>query len=130
MGKNVIFSGDVADVTPYLKAMDVGCLISQYEGFSNSVLENMAMGLPMIVTNVGGNAEAVVHEQNGLLIAPRDTDAFCSAMIELYSNLERRLKMGRSSRRLVEEKFTLEQMCKRHAALYLSLLRACRSLSR
>jgi glycosyltransferase involved in cell wall biosynthesis len=122
-GKNVIFAGDVTDVVPYLKAMDVGCLISQYEGFSNSVLENMAMGLPMIVTNVGGNAEAVIHRQNGLLIAPRDLDAFCDSLIDLHSNPGKRLDMGRRSRQLVEEKFSLDQMCKKHAALYLSLVR-------
>jgi glycosyltransferase involved in cell wall biosynthesis len=122
MGKRVIFAGDVADVVPYLKTMDLGCLISQYEGFSNSVLECMAVGLPMIVSDVGGNAEAVIHQQNGLLIPPRDIEAFCSALIELHANPRKRLDMGRRSRQLVEEKFTLDQMCGRHAKLYQSLL--------
>jgi len=88
------------------------------------VVENMAVGLPMIVTNVGGNAEAVIHQQNGLLIAPRDIDAFCGSLIDLHTNPRKRLEMGRRSRQLVEEEFTLDQMCKKHAALYLSLLRA------
>jgi glycosyltransferase involved in cell wall biosynthesis len=123
-GKHIVFAGDVADVTPYLKAMDVACLISQYEGFSNSIVESMAVGLPMIVTDVGGNREAVIHQQNGLLIAPRDIDAFRDALVDLHSNPKRRLAMGRRSRQLVEEKFTLERMCEKHAVLYQSLLRA------
>jgi glycosyltransferase involved in cell wall biosynthesis len=122
MGKRVFFSGDVSDVTPYLKAMDVGCLTSRYEGFSNSVVESMAMGLPMILTNVGGNAEAVIHQENGLLIAPGDIDAFRDSLIELYSNQAKRVAMGRRSRQLVEQKFTLDEMCKRHEALYRSLI--------
>jgi glycosyltransferase involved in cell wall biosynthesis len=121
-GKRVIFSGDVTDVAAYLKAMDVGCLISRYEGFSNSVIETMAVGLPVIVTDVGGNAEAVIHEQNGLLIAPGNVEAFCGALVELHSNPGKRLAMGHRSRQLVEEKFTLKEMCRRHEALYHSLV--------
>jgi glycosyltransferase involved in cell wall biosynthesis len=119
----VVFAGDVGDVARYLKAMDVGCLIpGKNEGFSNSVLEKMAMGLPLIVTNVGGNAEAVIDQQNGLVIPPGDAHAFCQALIEIYSDPAKRLEMGRRSRQLVEEKFTLQRMCKNHEMLYLSLL--------
>jgi glycosyltransferase involved in cell wall biosynthesis len=82
----------------------------------------MAVGLPMIVTNVGGNSEAVIHQQNGLLIRPRDADSFFNALVDLYSNPGMRLEMGRRSRQIVEERFTLKQMAKRHEALYLSLV--------
>lgn len=119
----VVFPGAVSDVGRYLKAMDVGCLIpGKNEGFSNSVLEKMAVGLPLIVTDVGGNAEAVTDQQNGLVIPPDDPDAFCQALIELHSDPATRLRMGRRSRQLVEEKFTLQRMCKNHEMLYLSLL--------
>jgi glycosyltransferase involved in cell wall biosynthesis len=116
--------GDVADVVTYLHAMDVGCLLpGQNEGFSNSVLEKMAVGLPMIVSNVGGNAEAVAHRKNGLVIPPRDVDAFRDALLALHADRAERLRMGRASRQLVEAKFTLRQMCQEHEALYLTLMK-------
>lgn len=119
----IFFPGDVSDVTPYMRALDVGCLVpGNNEGFSNSIIEMMAMGLPMIVTDVGGNAEAVIDGQNGMVIPPRDSDALCSGLTEIYRHPEMRLEMGRKSRQLVEERFTLRQMCVNHENLYLSLL--------
>lgn len=113
---------DVSDVAAYLHAMDVGCLLpSGNEGFSNSVLEKMAVGLPLIVSSVGGNSEAVVHGDNGLVIPPRDVGAFRRALVALYSDAPRRLSMGHRSRQRIEEKFTLDRMCSEYEALYLSL---------
>ena len=61
-----VFAGEVTDVRPWLWAMDVGCLTpGSNEGFSNAVIEQMATGLPMIVTDVGGNAEAVADGKTG-----------------------------------------------------------------
>ncbi len=121
--KKIIFTDAINDVSSILKAMDVGCLIpGKNEGFSNSILEKMAMGLPLIVSDVGGNAEAVINNQNGLVISPSDKDAFCKALVEIYSDSARRLQMGRRSRQLVEEKFTLQGMCDAHQALYESLI--------
>ena len=114
---------DVTDVAGYLHAMDLGCLLpAGNEGFSNSVLEKMAVGLPMIVTDVGGNAEAVIDGDNGRVIPPRDAEAFRRALIGIYSDPTARAQMGQRSRQLVEEKFTLQRMCEAHAALYLSLM--------
>ena len=56
----MIFAGQVADVRPYLRALDVACLVpGGNEGFFNSIIEKMAMGLPLVVSDVVGNAEAV-----------------------------------------------------------------------
>jgi glycosyltransferase involved in cell wall biosynthesis len=114
---------DATDVRAYLHAMDVGCLLPNgNEGFSNSVLEKMAVGLPVIVTDVGGNAEAVTDGDNGRVIPPGDVDAFRRALVTLYANPAERQRMGQRSRQLVEEKFTLQRMCGEHAALYSSLM--------
>ena len=60
LAPRTVFAGEITDVRPWLWAMDVGCLTpGSNEGFSNAVIEQMATGLPMIVTDVGGNAEAV-----------------------------------------------------------------------
>jgi glycosyltransferase involved in cell wall biosynthesis len=121
----IVFAGDVADVSGHLQAMDVGCLIpGSNEGFSNAVLEKMAMGLPLIVTNVGGNAEAVLHGQNGLVIPPGDSGAFYEALLQMHSNAAQREEMGRKSRLFVEQKFTLQRMCEAHERLYSSIASA------
>jgi glycosyltransferase involved in cell wall biosynthesis len=118
----VVLTGDVRDVTPYLAAMDVGCLVSgSNEGFSNAVLEMMAAGLPMIVTDVGGNAEAVLQDDNGFVIPPLDAGALQQALLDSYADQSRRAAMGRRARQLAEEKFSLKRMCDDHARLYLSL---------
>ncbi len=115
----VRFTGAVHDVQQYVEAMDVGCLVpGSNEGFSNAVLENMAMGLPMIVTDVGGNAEAVADGDNGIVIAPNDARAFGAALVTMYADGARRARMGRRSRELVEEKYSLEGMWRDHAKLY------------
>jgi glycosyltransferase involved in cell wall biosynthesis len=117
--KTIVFAGAVSDVARYLKAMDVGCLIpGGNEGFSNAVLEKMAVGLPMVVSDVGGNAEAVLDRQNGIVIPPSDVDAFRDALVEIFRDPARRLEMSRRSRQLVEERFTLKQMWESHMALY------------
>ncbi len=122
LGPRTLFAGEIADVVPYLWSMDVGCLTpGSNEGFSNAVVEQMAVGLPMIVTDVGGNAEAVVHGENGRVIPPLDAGAFAQALIDLHENPVHAVAMGRASRRRVEERFSLDQMCAAHADLYRSL---------
>jgi glycosyltransferase involved in cell wall biosynthesis len=121
-GTRIIFTGDVPDVFRYLYAMDVACLVpGGNEGFSNAVLESMAVGLPMVVTNVGGNPEAVVDGANGFVIPPRDVGEFSRAIVRMHSEPALREAMGARSRQRVEEKFSLTAMCNSHARLYESL---------
>lgn len=116
-----VFAGDVPDVWNALRAVDIGCLLSAKEGFSNAVVEKMACGLPMIVSDAGGNSEAVVHRDNGYVIPPGDTRACADALRELATGHDLRLAMGRRSRQLVLDNFSLRQMCERHAKLYREL---------
>jgi L-malate glycosyltransferase len=122
LATRIQFAGDVVDVLPYLWAMDVGCLTpGSNEGFSNAVLEQMAVGLPMIVSNVGGNAEAVIDGHNGLVVAPLDAAALGKALVSVHADRTRAAAMGRASRSRVEEHFSLKRMCAEHTKLYLSL---------
>ncbi len=117
-----MFVGAVRDVHAYLHAMDVACLIpGANEGFSNAVLEKMATGLPLVVTDVGGNAEAVSHGCNGFVIPPKDVRALVEALTTLHANAAMRRVMGRESRRLVEKQFSLERMWRAHIELYRAL---------
>jgi glycosyltransferase involved in cell wall biosynthesis len=121
--EKTLFAGDVADVLPWVWAMDIGCLTpGSNEGFSNAVIEQMSAGLAMIVTDVGGNAEAVADGENGIVVAAGDAAALAQALLRLANDVPLRREMGRASRRRVEENFSLEQMCARHAQLYREIL--------
>jgi L-malate glycosyltransferase len=123
LASRTTFTGDVADVLPLLWAMDVGCLTpSGNEGFSNAVIEQMAAGLPMVVTDVGGNSEAVINKGNGLVIPPQNPSALCEALLHMYRGPEATAAMGRASRSFAQQRFSLQRMCTEHESLYRSVL--------
>lgn len=121
-GIDTVFAGAVQDVQPLLHAMDVACLVpGANEGFSNAVLEKMASGLPLVVTNIGGNAEAVIAGRNGAVIPPNDAGALARALVAMHADRSRRRAMGCESRKVAEEKFSLERMWRSHEELYRAL---------
>jgi L-malate glycosyltransferase len=125
-----VFPGEVSDVLPCIWSFDVGCLTpGRNEGFSNAVVEQMAVGLPMVVTNVGGNAEAVADGETGFVVPAQDAAALSRALVELYRDPQRAALMGRAARRRAVERFSQERMCAEHARLYLSLWRPDREAS-
>jgi glycosyltransferase involved in cell wall biosynthesis len=114
--------GPVDDVRSYLRAFDVACLVPKLnEGFSNSILEKMATGLPVIVTDIGGNKEAVEQDRNGYVIAPTDRQQLVRHLQTLYADTQLRARMSDASRQRVEQLFSLQEMIRRHAHLYQSL---------
>lgn len=106
--------GAQTDVLPYLSAMDIGVLSSLAEGFSNSLLEYMAAGLPAIATDVGGNREAL--EDTGILVPPDDPASLAEAILRLRS-LELRQQLGHAARQRVE-RFSLKQAEQRMEEIY------------
>ncbi len=84
--------GRQADIPGFLSAFDIAVQSSESEGFSNSVLEYLAAGLPVIATNVGGNSEAIGDA--GILVAPRDPAALASAISSLIADSAKRLRLG------------------------------------
>jgi len=122
LSDHVLFVGRTDDVTQYINLFDVACLVpGENEGFSNSIIEKMAMNLPLIVTDVGGNSESVLDGFNGYVIPPRDSNALSQSILELYHNPEKRKRMGQMSRKRVEEHFTITKMIKQHEDYYESL---------
>lgn len=119
----VTFTGSVNDVRPSLHALDIACLVpSMNEGFSNSIIEKMALGLPLVVTRIGGNAEAVDDGNTGFVIPPRDLASLLKGFNRLHDDAGLRARMGAAARRRTEELFSLPQMIRRHETLYRSLL--------
>jgi glycosyltransferase involved in cell wall biosynthesis len=119
---NVRFLGARDDVRNLLAASDVNLLSSHEEGFSNTVLEGMAAQLPSIVTDVGGNSEAIVHGQCGLVVPPRQPDRFAAAIERLAGDAGLRLAMGKSALARARRDFSLEACVARHRDLYAALL--------
>jgi glycosyltransferase involved in cell wall biosynthesis len=114
--------GSRADVPALLASADIGILCSHEEGFSNAILEGMVAGVPMVVTNVGGNAEAVIDQKTGLVVPPHDPAALGAAILSLASNAELRKRMGKAGRRRAEIHFSLDQCVKHYDALYRDLM--------
>lgn len=114
--------GERNDVPEVMRGLDCFVLPSLAEGISNTILEAMASGLPVIATNVGGNADLVVAEQTGILIPPADPESMARAIIRMAKQADTRQSMALSGRRLVEEKFSMNAMVASYQGTYDKLL--------
>jgi sugar transferase (PEP-CTERM/EpsH1 system associated) len=117
----VIFLGTSHRVPELLNAMDVYVLPSVAEGLSNSLLEAMASGLPVIATAVGGNPEVVDDGKSGLLFPVGDSARLAEMLLRLMSQPEVRLEMAQRALRRAREEFSIESMVEKYASLYQSL---------
>jgi glycosyltransferase involved in cell wall biosynthesis len=124
--RKLMFLGVRSDVDRLLSASDVALLCSHQEGFSNAILESMAAGLPMIVTNVGGNSEAVLDGKTGLVVPARDPEALAAAIIHLAGDPELRQRLGSAGRERVASQFSLEACMAKYQSLYRGLLQGKR----
>ena len=117
-----IFMSGVTDIREYLSAVDIFVLPSRSEGFSNAIIEAMAASLPVVATNVGGNAEAIKDGVTGFIVPSEDVGALSDAITRLLSDPSMAKEMGASGRALVVEKFTIAAMMLQITAVYSSLL--------
>ena len=116
---NICLLGERRDVPLLLAASDIGVLpATRNEGFSNAILESMAAGLPMVVTNVGGNAEAVCDGETGIVVPPQDRDDLAAAILALASDPDLRRKMAMRAKAKVAKKFSLEASVESYIAVY------------
>lgn len=106
------------DVSSLLAASDVGLLCSHEEGFSNAILEGMRASLPMIVTDVGGNAEAVSHGLTGLVVPPHNPKGLGKAICSLLETPDLARKMGQNGRKRLEALFSLDQCVEAYHEVY------------
>jgi len=119
---NIQFLGERSDVPRMLAAADFGLLVSHEEGFSNAILESMAASLPMIVTDVGGNPDAVENEKTGLVVPAHDPDAISEAILRLARDPKLRRRFGAAGRDRVNQRFSMDRCAEAHAELYEELL--------
>ena len=121
IGRNVLWLGERSNPQELLAAADLGVLPSHQEGFSNSLIEKMAQGLPVIATRVGGNSDAVVDGESGWLVPVADPTALGAAIAAVYEDARLQVRMGAAARKRVERFFSLEACVRRYLNLYIGI---------
>jgi sugar transferase (PEP-CTERM/EpsH1 system associated) len=120
----VWFAGERADVPQVLRGLDCFVLPSLAEGISNTLLEAMASGLPVIATRVGANADLMEDGLSGRLVPRADPDALARELLAYLADPALTRRHGRAGRQIVERRFSLERMVGDYEALYRRLLAA------
>ena len=118
--------GERSDVADVMRGLSCFALPSLAEGISNTILEAMASGLPVVATDVGGNAELVGEGSTGLIVPPANAEALAEAIGRLASDPGRAAAMGGAGRTRAVGQFSLEAMVARYQGIYDQQLRARR----
>lgn len=118
--------GERADVPDVMRGLDAFVLPSLAEGISNTILEAMAAGLPVLATRVGGNAELVAEGQTGALVKAGDVRALAEGLLNLCNDTRHTCALGAAGRQRVVEQFSLPTMVNAYQDLYDRLLAKAR----
>ena len=123
--RHVWLAGSRNDVPELLRSFDVFALSSRVEGISNTVLEAMASGLPVVATRVGGNDELVENGKTGRLVPSRLPEALANALAHYVSHPELIKEHGRAGRRRAEHSFDIDGMVARYTEVYDDVMARC-----
>lgn len=110
--------GERADIPAVMRGLDLFVLPSLAEGISNTILEAMACGLPVVATDVGGNADLVANGRSGAIVPPGDVPALTRELQAWAALPERRQDAGSAGRQIVETRFSLDSMVMHYRAVY------------
>lgn len=119
--------GERADIPALMRGLDCFALPSLAEGISNTILEAMASGLPVVATRVGGNSELVEDGSSGRLVAPADSEALARAILGYLDDPAGVARHGAAGRQLAERRFSLERMVADYTRLYERMLARVRA---
>jgi sugar transferase (PEP-CTERM/EpsH1 system associated) len=114
--------GERADVPDVMRGLDVFVLPSLAEGISNTILEAMSCGLPVVATDVGGNAELVEDGATGLVVPSDDVEAMAAALVRLAQGRLAARALGLAARARAEQRYSLDAMVLAYHSLYERLL--------
>ena len=120
--KKAIFPGRVDRIADLLEISDVCVLSSRAEGFSNSILEYMAAGKPVVATDVGGAAEAIQEGSTGYLVPAGDDELMAERIIRLLKDPANARSMGEKGRQVIIERFSCEALWLRCEEVYQRIL--------
>lgn len=120
--RNVKFLGFRKDVLDLLKLSDVTLLCSNNEihceGVSNSIMESMACGTPVIATNGGGTSEIIENGKNGFIVTPHDYETMSSILFNLLNDKSLMLRLSSSALQTVQDKFSIQKMVEKYIEIY------------
>ncbi len=120
LNSDVFLAGFIPDASRYLKAFDVFALPSLKEGSPFVVLEAMAAGLPIAASRVGGLADLIEHEKEGLLVPPKDAKRMSEALASLITSPEKRRAYGDAAAKKQETNFSFHAMLEHTIRIYLN----------
>ena len=120
--ENVQILGYRKDVVSLLMMADIAVSSSRREGLPMNVMEAMATGLPLVVTDCRGNRDLVINNENGYVVGIDDVEGFADAIEKMYRSEELRDMFGRKSLELIKT-YSLENVTKEMKKIYLSLLK-------
>ncbi len=115
------FLGGSKDVESVVDIFDVGVLATHGEGISNSIMEYMALGKPVVASEGGGTCELVLDGITGFLVPPRDPQALAAKICQILDNPEMGRRMGCGGRRRIEEMFSVERLAADTVSFYQSV---------
>ena len=118
ISEKVCFTGFINEPAQHLALMDAFLLSSHTEGTSMTLLEAMSLGIPAVVTAVGGNVEVVEHELSGLIAPDADTAAFAQEMARLQMHSSLREQISAAARARFQSQFSAEAMVENYLRIY------------
>lgn len=121
LSRALLFAGLQEDVRPFLDAMDLYLMTSDFEGFPVALLEAMSMGLPVVSTSVGGIVD-VLDTTSGVTTPAGDVNALADAVGLLVGDEDRRRSLGRGARRTILARFSMERMVRELESIYREVL--------
>jgi glycosyltransferase involved in cell wall biosynthesis len=123
--QTVTFAGRQEDVYRFFSISDVFVLPSRLEGISNSLLEAMSQGLPVVAADdrLGGNRSVITDKRDGMIIPQGDSEEFARVLLSLLRDQALRAEMGRRARLKVENAFSIASVSRRYRQIYHELLR-------
>lgn len=116
--KKIHFLGPIHDYIDITNHVDIGVLTSDEEGLSNSILEYMSIGIPVIATNVGGNSEMIDHNKNGFLVKKNDHINFAKYLKILITNRKLRIKFGNCGHQKIKQSFNVKKNMEKYYKFY------------
>ena len=118
--------GECNNIAEIMRGLHAFALPSLAEGISNTILEAMASALPVVATNVGGNADLVLHDQTGYLVPPADHRPMAQRIVELASDPLLAYNMGLKGRQRALSSFSMQAMVETYKTVYDQQLRRVR----
>lgn len=123
----IIFLGKRSDIESLVSCFDVGVLLTNAkihgEGISNSILEYLASGKPVVATYGGGTNEIIIDQKNGFLIEPGNHIQFTDSIIKLKNNKSLQIQFGNEGKKMTYNTFNLDTMTNNYIKLYKSILK-------